>query len=200
MKAKYSEARLPPGAGGHRIQAGAVRLHFRAWFALGQVQVHVASGIYCRRICTGHRSCGCSCSLVLGYYENGKLRYAGRAGTGYSHEEALSLHHTLSQMKDQRPSFSNTVSRVAAKGVTWICPEPVAEVEYRGRTTDGLLRQAAFIGLREDKSAAAIILEQPQNIPQHRSSKKAARFPYSHPERICGRTSTSPSRISVTTM
>jgi bifunctional non-homologous end joining protein LigD len=123
-------------------------------------------------------------SLVLAYNENGNLRYAGRSGTGYSDEESVSLYRTLLPLKAEKPSFSNTVAKAMTKGVVWVKPELVAEIEYRGRTTDGLVRQAAFVGLREDKPAASIVLEEPELIPKHHSTKASAELQFTHPEKV----------------
>ena len=130
-------------------------------------------------------------SLVLGYYADGVLMHAGRTGTGFSTDDQRALYKLLLPLKTAQPRFGNAVSRLAARGVTWVRPEAVAEVEYRGRTADGLVRQAAFVGLREDKPAADIVLEQdPSLIPKHAvdpadapdAPDTAATF--THPERV----------------
>ena len=125
-------------------------------------------------------------SLVLGYRADGRLMHAGRAGTGFSAKDARALYRQLDAMKSAMPEFGNAVSRMAAKGVVWVKPTLVAEIEYRGRTADGLLRQAAFVGLREDKPAAEVVLEQePRGIPRHEADDPppaATRF--THPDRV----------------
>src|SRR5262245_19952308 len=85
-------------------------------------------------------------SLVLGYYERGRLLHAGRAGTGFSAEQATALRRQLDSLPRQGPSFSNEVPRSALKDVKWIAPKLVAEIEYRGWSADGMLRQASFKG------------------------------------------------------
>jgi bifunctional non-homologous end joining protein LigD len=101
-------------------------------------------------------------SLVLGYYEDGKLRHAGRAGTGLDTREAASLGEKLEKLRGPKPEFAEEPTPLSKKGVKWVRPELAAEIEYRGWSSQGLLRQAAILGLREDKPAGEVALERPK--------------------------------------
>jgi bifunctional non-homologous end joining protein LigD len=122
-------------------------------------------------------------SLVLAYYETGELVHAGRAGTGFSREEALSLHKVLQPRSQDMPKFRKMPAAAALKDVVWVRPELVAEIEYRGWSADGLLRQAAYKGLREDKPATEIGLESAvQSVPARHSPPEVS-IKLTHPER-----------------
>jgi bifunctional non-homologous end joining protein LigD len=121
-------------------------------------------------------------SLVLGYYDNGNLVHVGRAGTGFSEELAVSLRTTLETRTAEKPNFKAKLPAGSDKGVRWVTPDLVAEVEYRGWTNDALLRQAAFKGLREDKAATDIRLE--EKIVATTSDGSVSQFRLTHPERI----------------
>ena len=116
-------------------------------------------------------------SLILGFSEGGDLVHAGRAGTGLNAEQAASLAVRLEKLRAPKPAFASEPTALSKKGVRWVKPELGAEIEYRGWTTQGLLRQAAVVGLRDDKPAAEIVLEQPappRDTPQPAHTKSVA--------------------------
>ncbi|MGB6536601.1 MAG: DNA ligase D [Xanthobacteraceae bacterium] len=99
-------------------------------------------------------------ALTAAFRENGELRYAGRIGTGYSHATARDLWQRLEKLRSERPAVAVPKSE-RRKNVIWVKPELVVEAQYRGLTHDGLLRQAAYKGLREDKPAREVVREAP---------------------------------------
>jgi bifunctional non-homologous end joining protein LigD len=95
-------------------------------------------------------------ALVVGAFERGRLVYAGRVGTGYTNAVARTLWKKLQPLKSAAPPFAGALTTAQRRGVVWVEPELVAQIEYRARTGDRLLRHASFKGLREDKPAANV--------------------------------------------
>ena len=110
-------------------------------------------------------------SLLAGVYSNGKLRYIGKVGTGFNQRNLPQL---LAALKDNTGTSNPFSGPEAAKekGVRWALPKLVAEVETAGFSADGILRQTAFKGLREDKDAKDVVLEMPTHTPA--ATKKPA--------------------------
>ena len=112
-----------------------------------------------------HRGIG---ALALGYYEDEKLRYAGRVGTGFDHRTALDLAKQLKPLVIDRVPFADLPS-AARRGVHWVEPELVCEIAFLNWTPDGVLRHPSFQGLREDKPAKSVKRE--RTIPTGKATK-----------------------------
>lgn len=89
-------------------------------------------------------------SLVLGYYRDGQLEYAGKVGSGLDARAARQLQHEL--IPRARSPLPQQLPRSAGRTVTWCDPTIVVEVEFTLRTTEGRLRHPVFRGVRSDKS------------------------------------------------
>jgi bifunctional non-homologous end joining protein LigD len=102
-------------------------------------------------------------SLLLAVNEKGKLRYAGKVGTGFS---ISVMHDLMDKLRPlQRKTAPAEVPRAEARGAHWVKPELVGEIAFSEFTTDGILRHPSFLGLRGDKPAAEVVAEAPQPIP-----------------------------------
>ena len=96
----------------------------------------------------------------MGVYDGqGQFHFVGRTGTGFSERSLKELHKRLTALEQSRPPFVNPPSGVDARGVHWVKPRLVAEVSFAEWTNEGLLRQAAFQGLRKDKPPKSVIKE-----------------------------------------
>jgi DNA ligase D-like protein (predicted ligase) len=97
-------------------------------------------------------------ALLLGYYEDGALCYAGKVGTGFDTATLQSLGKRLARLTRRTCPFAGTPSGTGS-GVHWVKPELVAEVGFTEWTADHRLRHPRFLGLRRDKAAQRVVRE-----------------------------------------
>jgi DNA ligase D-like protein (predicted ligase) len=99
-------------------------------------------------------------ALLVGYHEDGRLRYAGKVGTGYSAATLRDLGARLRELEAPESPFVD--ARPIPRGTHWIRPELVAQIGFAEWTNDGRLRQPRFLGLRDDKRPADVVRERPR--------------------------------------
>lgn len=105
-------------------------------------------------------------ALLIGYYRKDDLIYCGRVGTGFTEQTLGLLSNRLFKLEGQSSPFKNPPTGRDARGVHWVTPKLVAEVEFSGWTDEGILRHPSFKGLREDKEPREVSLEKEQPAPR----------------------------------
>ncbi|TKA09611.1 ATP-dependent DNA ligase [Actinacidiphila oryziradicis] len=97
-------------------------------------------------------------ALLVGTYDHGRLRYAGKVGTGFDTATLRRLRQRLDALEQPDPPFDEPVRERAAH---WVRPELVAQVGFSEWTRDGKLRHPRFLGLRDDKRPTEVVRERP---------------------------------------
>ncbi len=101
-------------------------------------------------------------SLHLGFYDpKGRLHYAGGVGSGFSEEELSWLRERLDRLAAPAPKGLLASDEPVDRSIHWVRPELVVEVQFAGWSGSGRVRQAVYLGLREDKPAKAVVREPP---------------------------------------
>jgi bifunctional non-homologous end joining protein LigD len=96
-------------------------------------------------------------ALLVGYWEDGRLRYAGKVGTGFDRATLESLGRRLRELVRDDPPFADV--HPIPRGTHWVEPELVAQIAFGEWTRDGRLRHPRYLGLRDDKPAREVVRE-----------------------------------------
>lgn len=131
-------------------------------------------------------------ALLIGYYEDGDFRYAGRVGTGFTSTTRRTLRRQLEPLRRRTAPFQSTPA-ATRRGAIWVEPRLVAEIAYSNWTRDGVLRHPSFQGLRADKPASAVTREQAKSMSDATTQRRTVRADRSvtvagivltHPDRV----------------
>ena len=115
-------------------------------------------------------------ALLLGAYEQGKLVYAGKVGTGFDQKSLKDIHAKLRKLARDTPAFANPPRGADARGAHWVEPKLVGEIEFTEWTREGTARHPSFKGLRLDKLAKDVHIERPADDPLPEPMGKSARW------------------------
>ena len=119
-------------------------------------------------------------SLLVGFYEDGKLNFSGRVGTGFTQDSRKELKKRLTAIERKTPPFSS-VPKEFESDTVWVKPALAAQVDFAEITSAGLLRQASFKGVRSDKPVKEIGGECPKTVKKE--GEKVCGIKITHPEK-----------------
>lgn len=100
-------------------------------------------------------------ALVVGFYEDDKLKFAGKVGTGYDDETLEMLYNKMKPLERKTPPFDEEVEDM--DNIHWLTPKLVGEFQFTEWTGDHKLRHPSYIGLRDDKNAKDVRKEEPSS-------------------------------------
>ncbi len=101
-------------------------------------------------------------ALLVGYYEDGMLVFAGKVGTGFDAATLASLAERLGSLERRTNPFDRGSPPDA--GIHWVDPCIVCQVGFSEWTSAGRLRHPRYLGLRDDKSAREVVRERPRPV------------------------------------
>lgn len=96
-------------------------------------------------------------ALLLGYYDHGRLKYAGKVGTGFDTAELRRIDERLRRLERKTSPFERV--DISRRGLHWVEPHLVAEIAFGEWTAEGKLRQGRYLGLRNDKRPQEVTRE-----------------------------------------
>lgn len=123
-------------------------------------------------------------SLLLGYYDDKKLVYIGRTGTGINQQEIKELKAKFSRLERKNSPFSNQIDKKINEQIIFLTPKLVAQIQYAEITKDFQLRQASYKGLRIDKEAKQVELEKSESIDNDSNHTYVDDIKISNPDKI----------------
>jgi bifunctional non-homologous end joining protein LigD len=133
-------------------------------------------------------------SLLLGTFEDGKLNYAGKVGTGFDASDVAELSRKFKPLERKTSPFVE-VPREELKGAVWLEPKLVAQINYAEWTRDGRLRHPSFRGLRQDKLARDVHRERAEDEEALMPATKIAPAKIDGDATFDGITLTNPDRV-----
>jgi bifunctional non-homologous end joining protein LigD len=101
-------------------------------------------------------------ALLVGYYEDGELSYAGKVGTGFDQRTLSDLGEQMRKLERPDPPFADV--HPIPKGTHWIEPRLVGQFAFSEWTRDGRLRHPRYLGLRDDKRPEEVVRERPRRV------------------------------------
>jgi bifunctional non-homologous end joining protein LigD len=111
-------------------------------------------------------------ALLMGYFEEGDFRFAGKVGTGFGEKELRMLARELAPLERDSSPFAGKQPQKAARFAE---PKLVAEIEFGEWTKEGMLRHPSYKGLRDDKPADQVVRERAQEPPPPEPRRKVKR-------------------------
>lgn len=122
-------------------------------------------------------------SILVGFYEDGCLKFVGCAGTGFNADSRRELMQKFSTIMRKTSPFEE-IPKEYTKGAKWVKPVYAAQIQYAEITSSGVLRQASFKGLRSDKPTAEITDERPQSSTGKKEQSEVLGVRISSPQKI----------------
>lgn len=116
-------------------------------------------------------------ALLVGFFKDGKLSYAGRIGSGFSQQTMKAVFKKISRLEIKKSPFEIS-SPADSRSVHWVKPKIMIEVKFGAWTAGGIVRHGVFQGIRSDKAESEVEFEVEQK------KKEESPIKITHPERI----------------